>query len=103
MPWEPFRTAWLPVWSSGGVLSHHLDEVERHAVLAGIAHTVKHVGFRKDHVSRFYLGGGAIEEKLPRALTHDHDLFFGMAMRRMRLRSRLQGYEARGKRGELLC
>src|ERR1700733_460635 len=84
------------------MLPHRLDEVERHACLAGIPYAMEHVGFSKYHVSCFYLRSDAFEEKLSSPFTHNHDLFLGMAMGRMGVRSQLQGYEPRGNRRELL-
>src|ERR1700733_3467227 len=84
------------------MLPHQLDEVERHAGLAGIPHAMKNIGFGKHHVPCFYLGSNAVEKELPSPSTYNHDLFLRMAMRWMRLRSRLQRHEPRGKRGKLL-
>ncbi len=47
----------------------------------------------KYYVSHLYLRSDAIEEKLSSPFTHNHDLFLGMAMGWMGLRSQLQGHE----------
>ena len=96
---SPFGESGTFSWS---MLPHQLDELERHTRLAGIPHVMKNIAFGKRHVPCFYLGSNAVEKEFPTPSTYNHDLFLRMAMGWMRLRSRLQRHEPRGKGDKLL-